>query len=320
MVVSLPLSVFLFFTVATAERSVPISNYMLYKSASARFSKGHLTEAQANARATGAGGSASSEPPNTAPGAQGGGGTPSTRSPPALGWQALEMLDSILRTQRTTPPKWDPAAESEANNEQNSSIDRGLLTPGFLPMPSCKVETLLPGRIRIRQATMVDVTEMQRINLVCLPENYQMKYYFYHILSWPTLAHVAEADCGGVMRVVGYVLGKMDSDSYEARPPNAGNRGHVTSIAVMRTHRRMKVGQRLMECALRFMVEEYQVETLFFACLPACICGAGPTETGTLRQSIREVRVSTEHSHSNRGTRPPHLPVRSHAPFCNIPM
>ena len=25
----------------------------------------------------------------------------------------------------------------------------------------------------------------QHCNLSCLPENYQMKYYFYHILSWP---------------------------------------------------------------------------------------------------------------------------------------
>lgn len=26
---------------------------------------------------------------------------------------------------------------------------------------------------------------MQHCNLLCLPENYQMKYYFYHGLSWP---------------------------------------------------------------------------------------------------------------------------------------
>ena len=27
-------------------------------------------------------------------------------------------------------------------------------------------------------------------NLLCLPENYQMKYYFYHMLSWPQLLYV----------------------------------------------------------------------------------------------------------------------------------
>lgn len=39
-----------------------------------------------------------------------------------------------------------------------------------------------------------------------MPENYQMKYYYYHILSWPELSWVAEDDKG---RIVGYVLGKL---------------------------------------------------------------------------------------------------------------
>lgn len=30
---------------------------------------------------------------------------------------------------------------------------------------------------------------MQHCNLLCLPENYQMKYYFYHGLSWPQASH-----------------------------------------------------------------------------------------------------------------------------------
>lgn len=47
---------------------------------------------------------------------------------------------------------------------------------------------------------------MQQCNLMCLPENYQMKYYFYHILSWPQLLYVAE-DYDG--KIVGYVLAKM---------------------------------------------------------------------------------------------------------------
>ena len=29
---------------------------------------------------------------------------------------------------------------------------------------------------------------MQHCNLLCLPENYQMKYYFYHGLSWPQVS------------------------------------------------------------------------------------------------------------------------------------
>jgi hypothetical protein len=30
-----------------------------------------------------------------------------------------------------------------------------------------------------------DLIAIQQANLSCLPENYMMKYYYYHILSWP---------------------------------------------------------------------------------------------------------------------------------------
>ena len=35
-----------------------------------------------------------------------------------------------------------------------------------------------------------DLMNMQHCNLLCLPENYQMKYYFYHGLSWPQVGTV----------------------------------------------------------------------------------------------------------------------------------
>jgi N-alpha-acetyltransferase 10/11 len=41
---------------------------------------------------------------------------------------------------------------------------------------------------------------MQTTNLWCLPENYQMKYYMYHYLSWPQLLHVAENHKGQVVK------------------------------------------------------------------------------------------------------------------------
>ena len=33
---------------------------------------------------------------------------------------------------------------------------------------------------------------MQHCNLLCLPENYQMKYYFYHGLSWPQVTETVK--------------------------------------------------------------------------------------------------------------------------------
>ena len=52
---------------------------------------------------------------------------------------------------------------------------------------------------------------MQHCNLLCLPENYQMKYYMYHGLSWPQLSFVAEDHRG---EIVGYVFGWCLKNKY----------------------------------------------------------------------------------------------------------
>ena len=99
----------------------------------------------------------------------------------------------------------------------------------------------------IRQATAEDLVSMQTSNLWCLPENYQLKYYLYHGLSWPQLLHVAENHKG---QVVGYVLAKMED---EANPPH----GHITSLAVLRTHRKCGIATRLMQQAHARMQEAF---------------------------------------------------------------
>jgi len=90
----------------------------------------------------------------------------------------------------------------------------------------------------IRMATVNDLPHMQETNLWCLPENYQMKYYFYHMLSWPQLLWVAEDHDG---RIVGYVLAKLEEDP-DAKPRH----GHITSLAVLRTHRKRGIATALM--------------------------------------------------------------------------
>lgn len=88
---------------------------------------------------------------------------------------------------------------------------------------------------------------MQRCNLLCLPENYQLKYYFYHMLSWPQLLQVAE-DYDG--KIVGYVLAKMEDDAAEPH-------GHITSVAVARTHRKLGLATKLMSSTHRAMEEVF---------------------------------------------------------------
>lgn len=99
----------------------------------------------------------------------------------------------------------------------------------------------------IREATMPDLLAMQKCNLLCLPENYQLKYYFYHILSWPQLLYVAE-DYNG--KIVGYVLAKMEEEATEVH-------GHITSLAVARSHRKLGIATRLMEASHRAMQDVF---------------------------------------------------------------
>lgn len=101
--------------------------------------------------------------------------------------------------------------------------------------------------VNIRPAETADLLAMQRCNLFCLPENYQQKYWLYHALSWPQLLYVAE-DYDG--KIVGYVLAKMEEESAEVH-------GHITSLAVARTHRKLGLATKLMAAAHRAMEEVF---------------------------------------------------------------
>lgn len=115
---------------------------------------------------------------------------------------------------------------------------------------------------------------IQHCNLLCLPENYQLKYYMYHGLSWPQVRHmshsiisassnfkshtfifqlsfVAEDPRG---QIVGYVLAKMEEDSED--DPH----GHITSLAVKRSFRRLGLAQKLMDQTARAMVETFNAQ------------------------------------------------------------
>ena len=77
-----------------------------------------------------------------------------------------------------------------------------------------------------------------------------MKYYFYHILSWPQLLFVAENEQG---EIVGYVLAKMEEDAEVLH-------GHITSLAVKKTYRKLGLATRLMRCSQRQMAAVFQAE------------------------------------------------------------
>ncbi|PLN77299.1 hypothetical protein BDW42DRAFT_177043 [Aspergillus taichungensis] len=106
---------------------------------------------------------------------------------------------------------------------------------------------------------------IQTCNITNLPENYFLKYYLYHALTWPQLSFVAvvrpkngytrttgggagQPDLSGQYpKVVGYVLAKMEEE-----PTDGKQHGHITSLSVMRTHRRLGIAERLMRMARSF--------------------------------------------------------------------
>ncbi|GAA5837018.1 hypothetical protein JCM5353_006652 [Sporobolomyces roseus] len=81
-----------------------------------------------------------------------------------------------------------------------------------------------------------------------LEQNYQMKYYLYHGLTWPQVSFVAEDHKG---RIVGYILAKMDEEATE--DPH----GHVTSISVLRNYRRLGLANKLMQLSQQSMKQTY---------------------------------------------------------------
>ncbi|KAL9001172.1 MAG: hypothetical protein Q9169_000356 [Polycauliona sp. 2 TL-2023] len=110
--------------------------------------------------------------------------------------------------------------------------------------------------IRVLQAA--DIPHVQSTNITNLPENYYLKYYLYHALSWPQLSYVA-VDVSRPKRtpydppkIVGYVLAKMEEE-----PENGIQHGHITSLSVMRTHRRLGLAEKLMRQSQRAMVETF---------------------------------------------------------------
>lgn len=107
--------------------------------------------------------------------------------------------------------------------------------------------------LNIRQARVEDLQGMQNANLHNLPENYDMKYYLYHIFSWPQGSYVATVPTSdGGERVVGYVLAKMQDDMQNDKP-NPVPTAHVTSVSVMRTYRKLGIASKLMRQSRTFL-------------------------------------------------------------------
>ena len=119
-------------------------------------------------------------------------------------------------------------------------MDIRLLHPSDIPHVQHANITNLPEKY-------VLVYPVVQLKLTLASPSYFMKYYLYHALSWPQLSYVAvdvsrpKKTPYDYPRIVGYVLAKMEED-----PPDGVQHGHITSLSVMRTHRRLGIAEKLM--------------------------------------------------------------------------
>jgi N-alpha-acetyltransferase 10/11 len=85
-----------------------------------------------------------------------------------------------------------------------------------------------------------------------------MKYYFYHLLSWPQLLWVAEDFDGSI---VGYCLAKMEEESTNNGENNVSQyhprHGHITSLSVLRTYRKRGIATALMRRSQQEMADVF---------------------------------------------------------------
>jgi len=98
------------------------------------------------------------------------------------------------------------------------------------------------------------IPHVQLCNITNLPENYFLKYYLYHALTWPQLSYVAidtskQRGPYDPPKIVGYVLAKMEEE-----PVDGIQHGHITSLSVMRTHRRLGLAEKLMRQSRMYWV------------------------------------------------------------------
>ncbi|KAG9317471.1 hypothetical protein JVU11DRAFT_1673 [Chiua virens] len=187
---------------------------------------------------------------------------------PSIPWPHREpptpapMQPDSAKVYDAPPPELAPNADPREPEARGRSVKRSLRNT--FNAAEHLATTFLFGRGSTSNSTAHDNTNghaedlqgMQTCNLHNLPENYTMKYYLYHAMTWPSLSYVAEDHKG---RIVGYILAKMEEteESLDGSPPAELPHGHVTSISVLRSYRRLGLAKKLMLQSQEAMATNY---------------------------------------------------------------
>lgn len=91
----------------------------------------------------------------------------------------------------------------------------------------------------IKNMEYEDLPYVQKLNILNLPENYNMSFYIYHLATYPGLSFICFIDD----KVVGYVIGKIEDDDGKTK-------GHIVSLCVDKPYRRRGVAGKMLDALL----------------------------------------------------------------------
>jgi ribosomal-protein-alanine N-acetyltransferase len=105
------------------------------------------------------------------------------------------------------------------------------------------------GEYSIRQATSDDIPAVIGVNIQTLPEHYS-DYFYYEVLNeHPQTFLVAELKGD----IVGYIMCRIELGLSLLKRFGIARKGHVISVAVLKSHRGKGLGSRMIEHVLEEM-------------------------------------------------------------------
>ena len=114
-------------------------------------------------------------------------------------------------------------------------------------MPRWKVgiAMLTEMKFSLRQFDANDLESVIEINRTCLPENYASFFFMDTFQNCPTAFRVAEVG----MRVVGYIMCRVEHGFSDVKRLKFVRKGHIISIAVLPEFRRAGIASELVRQA-----------------------------------------------------------------------
>lgn len=108
------------------------------------------------------------------------------------------------------------------------------------------------GEYSIKPCTLDNLKDVININLTTLPEHYSDLFFENLLNGSPETFLVAEKN----ELLVGYIMCRIEYGFSNLKRFAVGRKGHIVSLAILEDHRRKKLGNALVEEALKGMAKQ----------------------------------------------------------------